>query len=265
MREQAPTLLQAGGAAPGSVAVLLLIDVDPRAKLWGLSRYVIGRFPLQREPGLRFFKVLGCGHEAGFGLRPSGSHQGLFCLFDDDASADRFLERSPVSTAYRTHARELFSVKLRAFSSRGSWSGRTMPVSVAAPEQGPIAALTRASIRPARAWRFWQKAPPAERDLAAAPGCLLAAGLGEAPLLRQATFSLWEGVGRMDAYARSGAHLEAIKAAHQGGYFSESMFVRFVPYAARGAWKQFAPATTAGAPATASPASAAPGKQLSLG
>ena len=41
----------------------------------------------------------------------------------------------------------------------------------------------------------------------------------------------------MDAYARSGAHLAAIKAAMQGDYFSESMFVRFQPFDADGSWK----------------------------
>jgi hypothetical protein len=41
----------------------------------------------------------------------------------------------------------------------------------------------------------------------------------------------------MQAYARQGAHLEAIKAAHEGGYFSESMFVRFVPEEATGVYK----------------------------
>ncbi len=225
--------------------MLILIDVAADARTWGFSRYVIGRFSLQGVPGLRFFKVLGSGYDGGFGLMPSSTHQGLFCLFDDDEAADRFIEHSSVAEAYRSHARECFSVKLRAFSSRGSWSGHTMPVSAATPLAGPIAALTRASIHPARAWRFWQKAPPAERDLAVAPGCLLAAGLGEAPVLRQATFTVWEDVPSMDRYARSGAHLEAIRAAHQGHYFSESMFVRFVPYAPRGAWKGFAP--TAGA------------------
>jgi spheroidene monooxygenase len=40
----------------------------------------------------------------------------------------------------------------------------------------------------------------------------------------------------MDAYARGGAHLEAIKAAKLNNYFSESMFVRFVPYDAQGVW-----------------------------
>jgi spheroidene monooxygenase len=40
----------------------------------------------------------------------------------------------------------------------------------------------------------------------------------------------------MDRYARSGAHQEAIAAAGRGGFFSESMFVRFIPYDACGSW-----------------------------
>jgi len=111
------------------------------------------------------------------------------------------------------------------------------PAPLAADGPVRVAALTRASIHPLRALAFWRKAPPAEVSLAQAPGCLLAAGLGEAPVLRQATFSIWDSVAAMDAYARSGAHLAAIKAAHREGYFSESMFVRFVPLAIQGQWK----------------------------
>jgi spheroidene monooxygenase len=225
--------------AAGSVAVLLLVDVAADALLWGWARYVIGRFSVRKVPGLRFFKVLGSGHEAGFGLRPSRSRQGLFCLFDDDAAADAFLAVSPVAAAYRAHAREYLAVKLRAFSSRGSWAGVGLPVSRAAPAPGtgPIAALTRASIRPAVAWSFWRLAPQTQQALEQAPGCLLAAGIGEAPLLRQATFSLWDSVAAMDAYARRGAHQQAIQAAQRERYFSESMFVRFVPYGLHGVWK----------------------------
>jgi spheroidene monooxygenase len=80
-------------------------------------------------------------------------------------------------------------------------------------------------------------APPAQVSLEGAPGCRFAVGLGEAPLLRQATFSLWDSVAAMDAYARSGAHLAAIRAAHKERYFSESMFVRFVPLALQGSWR----------------------------
>jgi heme-degrading monooxygenase HmoA len=65
----------------------------------------------------------------------------------------------------------------------------------------------------------------------------LAVGLGEAPFLRQATFSIWDSVADMNAYARSGSHLEAIQAAQQHGYFSESMFARFVLLRVQGQWR----------------------------
>ena len=224
--------------APGSpVSLLLLVDFAPRAILWAWSRLMIGGRALTGVPGLRFAKVLGSGHDGSFGLRPSATHQGLFCHFESDAQADRFLRSSALVAAYRSHAREFASVKLHAYASRGQWAGQTLPVTVDAPSTGPIAALTRASIRPAAAWSFWRNAPPANRALQQASGCRLAAGLGEAPLLRQATFSVWDDVRSMDDYARSGAHLAAIRAAHTHGYFSESMFVRFVPSELRGRWK----------------------------
>ncbi len=220
-----------------AVAVLILVDVAPQARLWGYARFVIGRYAMRKQPGLRFFKILGSGYQGGFGLRPSASIQGLFCVFEDERSADAFLGVSPLAAAYRQRANELFSVKLRPFASRGSWAGLQLPVNAAAPQTGPVAILTRASIRPFSAKSFWSKAPAAQADLQSASGCLLAAGLGEAPLLRQATFSVWEHVASVDRYARSGAHLAAIKAAHQFGYFSESMFVRFVPSDMQGTWK----------------------------
>ena len=117
--------------------------------------------------------------------------------------------------------------------------GRPVSLPVNAPRRrrhGPIAVLTRASIRLPKAAAFWRQAPLTQRSLDGAAGCLFSAGVGEAPLLRQATFTMWESVAHMDAYARSGAHLEAIKAAQRHGYFSESMFVRFVPSGAQGTW-----------------------------
>ena len=222
----------------GSVAVVVLIDISQRSRLWGYWHFLFCRFALKREPGLTFVKVLGSGENAGFGLRPSPSHQGLFCAFIDDAAATNFIAHSKVLSAYRDHAREFFCVKLKAFSSRGSWA-HASPLSISAtpPDNAPIAALTRASIRPIVAAKFWRRAPPAELSLHNAKGCLLAVGLGEAPLLRQATFTIWESVAAMDAYARTGAHLEAIRAAGAGRFFSESMFTRFVPYDASGTWK----------------------------
>jgi hypothetical protein len=222
----------------GTVAVVVLIDISSRSRLWGFWHFLFCRFALKREAGITFVKVLGSGENAGFGLRPSPSHQGLFCAFVDDAAATNFIAHSKVVNAYREHAREFFCVKLKAFSSRGSWASESpLSISSSPPHNSRIAALTRASIRLSVAAKFWRRAPPAELSLQNASGCLLAVGLGEAPLLRQATFTIWESVAAMDAYARTGAHLEAIRAAHAGDFFSESMFTRFIPYDARGVWK----------------------------
>ena len=222
--------------ATGQVAVFLLADIDPAHRLWGYARFVIQRFTMRGVPGLVFSKVMGSGFDGGFGLRPSGSRQALFCLFTNEAAADAFLSSS-VANSYAMRSREFCTVKLRAYSCKGTWAGRAIEVSAAAPESGPIATLTRASIKPLAARRFWRMQPASEVSLAQASGCLLATGVGEAPLFRQATFSLWSSVDAMNAYARTGAHLAAIQAAHAGHFFSESMFARFVPLGLAGSWR----------------------------
>jgi len=81
---------------PGAVAVMVLIQVKPSARLWGFLRFILGRFPLRHVPGLMFSKVLGSGHDGGFGLKPSATRQGLFCVFNTEANADAFLNDSAV-------------------------------------------------------------------------------------------------------------------------------------------------------------------------
>jgi spheroidene monooxygenase len=81
------------------------------------------------------------------------------------------------------------------------------------PQPQLLAALTRASIRPAKAMSFWKQAPATEADLRRSPGCLLAMGLGEAPLLRQCTFSVWQDTAAMLAYSMNGAHRRAAEQA----------------------------------------------------
>ena len=218
--------------------VLLLVDLVRGERLWGFSQLVRGPAALRDVPGLRFCKVLGSGQDGGFGLRPSLSRLGLFCEFDDDANARRFIGDSVVA-AYRQRSREAFVGRFAAYATRGAWSGHAPAITagLARPDSGPIAALTRASIRPAAAASFWRHAPPSQDALGTAQGCLLAAGLGEAPVLRQATFSVWDSQASMDAYARGGPHLAAIRASYERGYFAETLFMRFVPLSMHGVYK----------------------------
>lgn len=237
---------------PTARCAVLLLAVWPSVHIpWGLLQLVRGPFTRPSAPGMQWRKVLGSGHEGGFGLRPGLNRLGLFCAFADDVSARAWLSTDSEPARWRSRARELLCLVLEPESSRGSWSGHGLAVTpreaVDAGEADhavhtdragqagaaqraratPVASLTRASIRPTKAARFWSYSPAAEQSLAQAPGCLLAVGLGEAPLLRQATFSLWRDQASMDAYARTGAHQEAIRQAYANGFFSESMFVRF--------------------------------------
>ncbi len=217
-------------------AVVLLAKLRPAHWPWSWKRLAFSRWAPPRSPGLRFMKTLGSGRDGGFGLLPSASHQGVFCLFSNDAAARAFVAESPLVDRYREASSECLLLTLRPSSSRGTWDGVALAAGPAIAADAPVAALTRAAIRPLAAPAFWRHAPAAQAGLAQADGCELAIGLGEAPLLRQATFSLWRNAAAMDAYARTGAHQEAIRAAWQRRFFSESMFVRFAPVAIEGCW-----------------------------
>ena len=238
----------AGSTAPGgswpAVAVMMLVHMPPGQRLWGWSRVVRGASALRGTPGLRFVRALGSGYEGGFGVRPSWDRQGLFTLFDGEADAMRFVHESAAAAAYRRHADEMFVAVLRASSARGSWGGMQIAVTAQPDPAGPVVALTRASIRPSKAAEFWSHTPASQASLEAADGCRLAVGLGEAPYLRQCTFSVWDSVAAMTAYSRGGAHGEAARQSLTLGSFSEWMFVRFVPLAMDGTWKgrSFGPA-----------------------
>lgn len=219
------------------VAVLLLADIATTSILWGWSNMVRGPRTFRGTPCLRFAKVLGSGFEGGFGLRPSKSRQGIFAVFSNAAAADEFADNSALVAGYKSRCTEFCTVKLRAWSSRGSWDGHTLNTVSSPRNNQPVAALTRASIALSKAAAFWSYAPAAQLALDNAAGCHMAVGLGEAPFLRQATFSVWDNVASMDAYAQSGAHLEAIQAAYQNQYFSESLFARFTLISMQGTWK----------------------------
>ena len=225
--------------AEGRSALMVLVEWSPEARARGFAKLAFGQPRKGSVPGLVFCKMLGSGEGGGFTLKPSLSHQGVFASFTDEDSAEAFLA-SPFFDLYRQHSKQFFAVRLATYSARGLWSGvAPLHVTEEAPSQGPIAALTRGSVRLPAAWRFWNYAPQAQNSLLQAQGCLLAAGLGEAPLLRQATFSIWDSHHAMNAYARTGAHGAAIQATQRYGFFSESLFARFIPKRVEGAWNGF--------------------------
>jgi hypothetical protein len=66
---------------------------------------------------------------------------------------------------------------------------------------------------------------------------LLAEGIGEWPLVQQATFSVWRDVADMMHFAYTSAHhRQAVADTRQKGWFSEELFARFRILRTEGSW-----------------------------
>ena len=69
---------------------------------------------------------------------------------------------------------------------------------------------------------------PTSAALAGAAGVRAAIGLGELPVVRQATFSVWESAQAMQQYAyRDARHREVIILTKREQWYSEELFARF--------------------------------------
>jgi len=219
------------------VVALTLLRFGGPARVWMLTQMAFARPALRRTPDLRFWKLLGSGH--GFGPQPDFSRYALLTTWPSLEAARGFHALSPVMRRFRRRADETWTLYMRPIRAHGSWSGVNpfIPQDVETDIDGPLAILTRATIRWRALTRFWSHAHATERALDNAPGLLFAIGIGEAPMVRQATFSLWRDAAAAHAYAyRAIAHAEVIRRTRAEGWYAEELFARFAPISAVGSW-----------------------------
>jgi spheroidene monooxygenase len=187
-----------------------------------------------------FVKLCGSGTGFGFTPRPNWSVWAIFAVWPDEHQAQDAIRQHPVIARWRRHSAESWTVFLQPTTSRGSWSGvnplASSPDGMVTAD-GPIAALTRATVRPRHARAFWRLVPDIEARIGADPNVLFKIGIGEVPLLHQVTFSIWPDAAAMAGFARQmGPHATALQAARDGGWFSEELYARFRVLGTDGAW-----------------------------
>jgi heme-degrading monooxygenase HmoA len=221
------------------VAALMLARYPWRNAYGALASMGLNRLLLRRTPGLRFWKLLGSARGLAFGPW-NPRRYGLFSVWDSDAALDAFERASPVMAAYRRSTVELWTVRLKPIGWHGAWGGIDPfagAVRAAAPDDLPLAILTRATIRPGRVHAFRASARQVNAELAQRPGLLAAIGLGEAPLFIQATFSLWASPRAVRGFAyQSPEHIKAMRRKQHENWYSEELFARFQPLASYGSW-----------------------------
>ena len=210
---------------------LTVFTLKPGNRRWGLAQMGTSSKHLQRVPGLGFFKLLGSGAHNGFGLWPNLERYAFLGVWEDAAAAETFFAQHPLWAQYQARSIEMWKVALAPLKSQGLWDGQApfdyVPVTLEA-ENSPVAVLTRASIRWRKAPRFWQFVEPTSAALAQAGGVRAAIGLGELPVVRQATFSVWESAQAMRQYAYHDVrHREVIQLTRRESWYAEELFARF--------------------------------------
>jgi len=229
-----------------AVASFHLVTERPGRALQATARLGTDRRHLARTDGLTFWRLLGTGAGADTGPGVQWGRTALFALWSDEAALERFLADSPIARRW-AGAAEAWSVRLAPVTGHGRWRGVDV-AGGASPEAtdhaGPVAVVTRAVVRARHLRRFAAASRTVASEVRTAEGLLRVVGIGEAPIGRQATFSLWRDAASLEAFAyRQPHHLDVVRRTRTEGWYGEELFARFRPYASVGTWDGTDPLT----------------------
>jgi len=193
----------------------------------------MGRSPILQKKinGLTFFKPLGTGSGNGFSIKPDFSTFGFVAVFKSEELAKEFL-RTDVVKEYTKTTTGYSHVLMHTVKSHGKWSEQNpFESSVEYDKTKPLAVITRATIKPKLAYQFWKNVPAVSKSMDKYDELVFSKGIGEFPLLMQATFSLWSSAEAMMNYAyKNPKHAEMVKKTRELNWYSEELFARFQPF-----------------------------------
>lgn len=191
-----------------------------------------------------FYKLLGCGKNGTFDKYPDWQQWGILTvhspLLVNTNSTVKDLYGIFINGWFRLFNCEVCTFYLQPMEGHGKWDGKECFGNL--PKQseweGPVAVLTRATIRFSQLSSFWKNVNPVAVQMSTAKGFITSIGIGEMPLIKQATFSIWQNKEAMKSFAyQMKEHAEVIRKTRKENWYSEDMFVRFMPLKVRGTIK----------------------------
>ena len=222
--------------------VVLTVVRYPTLFAWaGIKSMALFRPTLSRNARLSFYKLLGSGKNGSFDAVPDLKQWAIIATIKDDA----YLPATNPAEVYgnfimgwwKFFKAKQWTLVLEPLEGHGLWDKKKAfgQLPKTSEYDGPIAVLTRATIRPSRLRSFWRNVGIAAAPLASATGFIHSIGIGEVPWIKQATFSIWQNKQSMKDYAyKMKDHNEVIRKTRKENWYSEEMFVRFKVVAASG-------------------------------
>jgi hypothetical protein len=212
----------------------------PREEYWyGIKQMAQAREPLASVKDLHFSRMLGTGGGRGYGFLPDLGTYALLCSWPSAERAQEFMANHPVFQGFRAHSSAIYTIHMEPISSRGRWTGSEpfTPVEDAG-YGGPLAVITRATLRPHYMIPFWLSVAGVVRSYAKKEGLVFTKGLGDLPWVMQATFSVWSSLEEMTAFAhaRGTSHQKVIARTRRMNGFSEELYARFKVLGTEGSW-----------------------------
>jgi hypothetical protein len=189
-----------------------------------------------REKNCTFWKLMGSGRNGTFDLQPDWQQWGLLTTWNNLDDAKEFQEKSFIATWWRNLGCERWTVYCLPLQSHGKWD-KKQPFEATRTDDydGPVAVLTRATIKLNKLKAFWSHVDQAAQSMLKAKGYITSVGIGEAPFFKQATFSIWQSLDDVTNFAyRSKDHAEVIKKTRAENWYSEELFARFIPVKSTG-------------------------------
>jgi heme-degrading monooxygenase HmoA len=225
----------------GSITTLTLFRfLHVRNKFWAFGQMQFAHSQIRKTSGLLFYKLMGSGRELGFNPLPDWGVYALLGVWKNEQAAKDFFKQAAIFKKYEKHSSEQWTIFMKPLQVKGLWAGSNpFQSTIDIDETNPlIAVITRATIRPSKLIKFWRYVPTSQRPIKiGCDGLIFTKGIGEAPLVQMATFSLWQNLKALKNFAYSSPeHQEAIQKTRKIDWYKEEMFVRFQPYDSVGNW-----------------------------